>query len=45
VKQPRPRSSSSRARLRQVWLKAFVWIFIAIFLFGSVGAIALIAIH
>jgi len=28
-----------------VWLKAFVWAFIAVFLLGSVGAIALIAIH
>jgi len=39
------RSPRSRARLRQAWLKAFVWVFIGIFLLGSVGAIALIAAH
>jgi len=39
------RSPRSRARLRQTWLKAFVWVFIGIFLLGSVGAIALIAAH
>ncbi len=44
VKQP-VRSSRSRARIRQAWLKAFVWVFIAIFLLGSVGAVALIALH
>jgi hypothetical protein len=44
VKQ-RIRSPRGRARFRQAWLKAFIWIFIAIFLLGSVGAIALIAIH
>ncbi len=42
---PRVRSPRSRARVRQAWLKAFVWIFIAVFLLGSVGAIALIAVH
>jgi hypothetical protein len=39
---PSPRS---RARIRQNWLRAFIWIFIAIFLLGSVGAVALLAIH
>jgi type VI protein secretion system component VasF len=41
----RRRSPRSRARQRQMWLKAFVWFFIAIFVLGSVGAVALIAIH
>jgi hypothetical protein len=44
VKQ-RPPSPRRRARVRQAWLKAFIWIFIAIFLLGSVGAVALIAFH
>lgn len=39
------RSPHRRARVRQAWLKAFIWIFIAIFLLGSVGAVALIAFH
>jgi hypothetical protein len=39
------RSPRSRARIREAWLKAFVWIFIGIFLLGSVGAVALIAVH
>jgi hypothetical protein len=39
---PSPRRAS---RVRQAWLKAFIWVFIAIFLLGSVGAVALIAFH
>ena len=34
-----------RARFRQAWLKAFIWVFIGVFLLGSVGAVALIAFH
>jgi hypothetical protein len=44
VKQ-RTRSPRSPRRTRQLWLKGFIWVFIAVFLLGSVGAIALIAIH
>jgi uncharacterized membrane protein YhaH (DUF805 family) len=44
VKQRR-RSPRSRARQREFWLKTFVWFFIAIFVLGSVGAVALIALH
>jgi hypothetical protein len=40
-----PGSPHRAARVRQAWLKAFIWIFIAIFLLGSVGAVALIAFH
>jgi hypothetical protein len=43
VKQRVSPSPRRRARIRQVWLKIFIWIFIAIFLLGSVGAVALIA--
>jgi hypothetical protein len=48
VKQPvrkPPPTPRRQARVRQAWLKAFIWIFIAIFLLGSVGAVALIAFH
>ncbi len=48
VKQPvrkPPPAPRRQARVRQAWLKAFIWIFIAIFLLGSVGAVALIAFH
>jgi hypothetical protein len=41
----RARSPHSQARVRKGWLKAFIWIFIGIFLLGSVGAVALIAFH
>jgi hypothetical protein len=44
MKQP-VRSPRKQARFRQGWLKAFIWVFIAIFLLGSVGAVALIAFH
>ena len=44
MKQP-VRSPRRQARFRQAWLKTFIWIFIAIFLLGSVGAVALIAFH
>jgi hypothetical protein len=44
VKQP-VRSPRKQARFRQAWLKAFIWIFIVVFLLGSVGAVALIAFH
>jgi hypothetical protein len=39
------RSPRKQARFRQAWLKAFIWIFIVVFLLGSVGAVALIAFH
>jgi hypothetical protein len=38
----RERPPRGRARVRQAWLRAFIWIFIGIFLLGSVGAAALI---
>ncbi len=38
-------SPRRRARFQQFWLRAFVWIFLAVFVLGSVGAIALVAIH
>ena len=41
----RAKSPRRTARFRQAWLKAFIWIFIVIFLLGSVGAVALIAFH
>lgn len=41
----RTRPPRNRARVRQTWLRAFIWIFIGIFLLGSVGAVALIAFH
>ena len=44
VKQP-VRSPRKQTRFRQAWLKAFIWVFIAVFLLGSVGAVALIAFH
>jgi hypothetical protein len=48
-KKPAGRESAApahkQARVRQAWLKMFIWIFIAIFLLGSVGAVALIAFH
>jgi len=34
-----------RARFANFWLRAFVWALLAVFVLGSVGAIALIAIH
>ncbi|MFN2459765.1 MAG: hypothetical protein ABR591_03605 [Candidatus Velthaea sp.] len=34
----RPRPVPRRGRFSgQVWLKAFIWVFLAIFLFGSLG--------
>jgi len=44
VKQP-ARSPRKQARFRKAWLKGFIWVFIAVFLLGSVGAVALIAFH
>lgn len=38
-RQPAPKR---RARMQNVWLKAFIWVFLAIFIFGSVG-VALVA--
>jgi hypothetical protein len=38
-------SPRRRARFQQFWLRAFVWVLLAIFVLGSVGAIALIAVH
>ncbi|MGB8267017.1 MAG: hypothetical protein WCE44_11870 [Candidatus Velthaea sp.] len=38
-------SPSRRARIRNFWMRTFVWALLAIFVLGSVGAIALIAIH
>jgi len=26
-----------RSRVKNIWLKAFIWVFLAIFIFGSVG--------
>jgi len=34
-----------RARFQQFWLKVFVWVLLTIFVLGSVGAVALIAVH
>ncbi len=41
----RPIRSPRKARARQTWLRVFIWVFIGIFLLGSVGAVALIAFH
>ncbi len=38
-------SPRRRARFQQFWLRVFVWVLLAVFILGSVGAIALIAIH
>lgn len=40
--QPRPQRTKRQARFKALWLKAFVWTLLAVFLFGSLG-IALIA--
>jgi len=38
-------SPRRRARIQQFWLRAFVWVLLAVFVLGSVGAVALIAAH
>jgi hypothetical protein len=38
-------SPRRRARFQQFWLRAFVWVLLAVFVLGSVGAIALVAVH
>jgi hypothetical protein len=45
VKQRAPSPPRRQGRFRHAWLKAFIWVFIGIFLLGSVGAVALIAFH
>jgi hypothetical protein len=39
-----PVSPHRRARFQNFWLRAFVWFLLAVFVLGSVGAIALVAL-